>query len=330
MTTTQLPADAPSALDRVRIFGKSPVSAWLKISRVVWTRCPASWTASAVGREYGHFVHRLIRSRAGRQQYFGTFFFRNRPQLAVISRLIDGIASGSALKAAFLGCSNGAEVYSVLWTIRRQRPDLRVTAQAVDISSDILSVARRGVYPLAPCGVVGQPVFARTREEDLRAMFDVDRAAGTATLKSWLKEGIAWHEADAASPTLRDVIGAQDLVIANNFLCHMQSPAAERCLRSVARLVKPGGVLVVSGVDVDVRARVAADLGWRPVLDLLEEVHNGDPMVRNDWPWKYWGLEPLDRARPDWRVRYASVFRLPPAAAERRNGPRLVQTARNP
>src|SRR5438094_331101 len=101
MRTTQLPAtyadQALSALAGVRVFGKSPWSAWLRLSRLVWTRCPQSWTASAVGREYGRFVHRLIRSRAGRQQYFGTFFFRNRPQLEVISGLVDGVASGSAL-----------------------------------------------------------------------------------------------------------------------------------------------------------------------------------------------------------------------------------------
>ena len=30
----------------------------------------------------------------------------------------------------------------------------------------------------------------------------------------------------------------QDIVIANNFLCHMEAADAERCLRNIARLVK--------------------------------------------------------------------------------------------
>jgi hypothetical protein len=105
-------------------------------------------------------------------------------------------------------------------------------------------------------------------------------------------------------------LGRQDMVIANRFLCHMAPPEAETCLRNIAHLVNPGGYLFVSGVDLDLRTRLASELGWTPVPYLLEEIHDGDPSVRRDWPWKYWGLEPLDAKRPDWRVRYASVFRL--------------------
>jgi len=43
---------------------------------------------------------------------------------------------------------------------------------------------------------------------------------------------------------------------------------------------------------------------------LLAEIHNGDPSVRADWPWQWWGLEPLNRRRQDWQTRYAAVFRI--------------------
>jgi hypothetical protein len=42
----------------------------------------------------------------------------------------------------------------------------------------------------------------------------------------------------------------------------------------------------------------------------MVEIHDGDPSVRADWPWQWWGLEPFDRRKSDWRVRYASVFRV--------------------
>jgi hypothetical protein len=90
----------------------------------------------------------------------------------------------------------------------------------------------------------------------------------------------------------------------------MQPPQAEACLRNVARLVKPGGHLFVSGIDLEVRTKVAIELGWTPVRMLLEEIHEGDPSLRGDWPWRYWGLEPLAKNRRDWSVRYASVFQL--------------------
>src|SRR5438034_4334882 len=47
-----------------------------------------------------------------------------------------------------------------------------------------------------------------------------------------------------------------------------------------SRLVSPGGYLFVSGVDLDVRTKVALDLGWEPVPELIKEIHNGDPSDR--------------------------------------------------
>ena len=89
----------------------------------------------------------------------------------------------------------------------------------------------------------------------------------------------AW---DAADPELIKALGRQDTVVASNFLCHMAPADAEKCLGNIARLVTAGGYLFVSGVDLDVRTKVAVDLGWEPVPDLIAEIHNGDPSVRAD------------------------------------------------
>jgi chemotaxis protein methyltransferase CheR len=146
----------------------------------------------------------------------------------------------------------------------------------------------------------------------MQSMFD--RENDHVRIKSWLKENIHWLVADAGDPQLPKRLGCQDMVIANKFLCHMAPPDAETCLRNIAHLVNPGGYLLVSGVDLDIRTKVANELGWTPVPYLLEKIHDGDPSVRRDWPWKYWGLEPLDAKRRDWSVRYASVFRVGPNA----------------
>ena len=100
------------------------------------------------------------------------------------------------------------------------------------------------------------------------------------------------------------------MVIANNFLCHMDPSEAERSLRNVARLANPHGYLFVSGVDLDIRTKVATDLGWNPLQELLEEIHEGDPGMKGFWPWHYGGLEPLNKRRRDWRLRYAAAFQL--------------------
>ena len=90
----------------------------------------------------------------------------------------------------------------------------------------------------------------------------------------------------------------------------MAPPEAENCLRNITGIVKQGGYLFFSGIDLDVRAKVARDLCWRPVSELIKEIHEGDPSVRGDWPFAGWELEPFDTKRDDWQMRYAAVFKL--------------------
>jgi SAM-dependent methyltransferase len=293
---------------KLRILGKSPVGAYLRLNGWIWNHLSPFVTNLRPVRSYGSFLNTLVRLQANRRFYFGTFFLRNRHQLELVRHLSDQRGKGSALKISVLACSNGAEVYSILWTIRSARPDLKVIMHAVDISKEILEVAQKGVYSLKAPELVEQPIFKRMSGEEMREMFE--REGDQVKIKSWIKEGIIWHLGDAGDPEIFNVLGPQHIVVANNFLCHMNPPDAEKCLHNIARLVNPGGYLFVSGIDLDIRAKVASDLGWRPIQDLMEEIHDGDPSVRGDWPWQYWGLEPFTKRRRDWKLRYASAFQL--------------------
>jgi chemotaxis methyl-accepting protein methylase len=288
--------------------GSSLLDFYLRVNHALWNRLPAVIRSRRPVRLYGAYLHGLVCRRAKRQQYFGTFFLRNRPALEQIRRLLGGWQHGSTVRIAVLGCSIGAEVYSVLWTVRSARPDLQVRLSAADLSAEILEVAANATYTPASSGLVGSSIFERLSETERQEMFDWE--AETATVKPWIRAGISWHVGDAGDPALADVLGPQDIVLASNFLCHMEPPAAERCLRNIARLLEAGGYLFVTGVDLEVRTRVAAELGWQPVRDLIREIHDGDPSVRRDWPWAWWGLEPLDDRRSDWQLRYAVAYRV--------------------
>ena len=281
---------------------------FMRLNQALWRRLPAGLRDSRPLRWYGGLLHESVCRTADRRQYFGTFFLRNRPVLEQIRRLIDGLEPGAPLKLAVLGCSTGAEVYSTAWIIRSARPDLQLAIHAVDISAEILARARAAVYTSESSELSGRSVFERMTGAEREQMFDWQGT--TASVKPWLREGIEWHLADASDPTLPARLGACDVVLASNFLCHMAPGDAERCLRNIARLVKPGAYLFVMGVDLDVRQRVARDLGWRPLPDLIREIHDGDPSIRADWPWQWWGLEPLDARRNDWQLRYAVAYQL--------------------
>jgi chemotaxis methyl-accepting protein methylase len=319
-----------SRLVTLRVFGKSPTNAFLRLNQRVWGNLPLPLTALAPIRLYGYFLHRLARIQGVRAQALNTFFLRNRPQLELVRRLLDRKSKSDTLRVAVLGCSLGAEAYSVAWRIRSARPDLKLVLHAVDISKEAVEFAKRGAYSLTvePADTAirdrmgaggcwsGQPDFQLTGGEIFERLTPVeieeifDRDGDTVTVKSWITEGIAWHVGDVTEPRILDALGLQDVVVANNFLCHMSDSEAERGLRNIARLVAPQGYLVVSGIDLDVRSRVARELGWKPVEELLEEIHEGDPCLRRLWPCHYAGLEPLDKRRQDWRIRYAATFQL--------------------
>jgi len=290
------------------IFGKSPVKAYLRLNRRLWTSLPPSATALGPIRSYGYFLHKLVRLHSVRGQLPHTFFLRNRPALELLRRIVESRATGDTLKVAVLGCSAGAEAYSVAWRIRSARPDLKLVLQAMDISEQALQVAKCGVYSPAVLPITGTDFLDRVTEAEIEELFDRDD--DVLTVKSWIKEGVEWHIGDVRESEILDVLGAQDIVVANNFLCHMDAWEAETCLLNISRLVSPNGYMFVSGIDLDIRTRVAKDLKWKPLQELLEEIHQGDPRMGVGWPWNYSALEPLNKKRRDWRVRYAAAFQL--------------------
>ncbi len=317
-------------LVRLRIFGKSPTNAFLRANQRFWKMLPSSVKSGSLFDWYGRFLHGIARRQDIRAQAFNTFFLRNRPELEMIRRVASSKSRGATLRVAVLACSTGAEVYSIAWTIKKARPDLKLIMHAVDVSSDAVEFARRGVYPLdakmdltdirdcmaagrwrvggPDSQLIGSEIFERMTDAEKSEFFEF--ANNSAVVKDWIKQGINWAVADVREPELLERIGPQDIVVASNFLCHMQESEAERCLRNIAQSIDSQGYLFVSGVDLDIRQKVAKDLRWEPVTDLLKEIHEGDSCLTGLWPCQYAGLEPLNTRRKDWKIRYAAAFRI--------------------
>jgi chemotaxis methyl-accepting protein methylase len=311
-------------LSRIR---ENCVHSYLRLGGPVWNHLPGGFRRGALGRAYGKHLHTLVSRLAERNQSHATFFLRNRAELELLRRLIAQREQGSHLNVSVLACSKGAEVYSMVHAIRSARPDLSLKLHALDISQEIVSFAERGSYScMNPCGpsAAAHPgdatwrdqvwrdrfvsIFARMTEAEVQEMFE--SVGDQFRVRSWLKEGITWMQGDANDPRLAGILGPQDIVVANRFLCHMRPHIAEPCLQNVGRLIMPGGHLFVSGVDLDVKTRVARKMGWTPVTEMIKEMYEGDLSLIDGWPMCYWGVEPFSRAVPDWQMRYAAVFQI--------------------
>jgi chemotaxis methyl-accepting protein methylase len=289
-------------------------------ARTLWRHLPDAVLESRPMRRFGAAIYDRYVRETDRSQSHYTWFLRNPPQLELLRDLLHARASPDRpLRIASIGCSVGAELYSLLWMLRRARPDLPVAANGVDIVADAVEIARKGVYRInAPSSAGGTLETAggkvlSTSPEAVAEMFDV-REDGAYRIKDWIGEGAAWRVGDAADERLRTLLGPQDAVLACNFLGPMEAGLAERCLRNLATLLAPGGYLVLDGVDLDLKTRVVPTLGLVPVAKDARRIHRADP-TKQDWPWTRWSLEPFDGSRPDWEVRYSTIFVAPQATA---------------
>ena len=61
-------------------------------------------------------------------------------------RLVERRTRKDTLRVAVLGCSTGAEAYSVAWRIKTARPDVKLVLHAMDISPEAVEIGRRGTY----------------------------------------------------------------------------------------------------------------------------------------------------------------------------------------
>jgi O-antigen/teichoic acid export membrane protein/SAM-dependent methyltransferase len=280
------------------------------LNRRLWGLLPSRALDSPAVLAWGRWLHSRAARRMGSwsRMPVGTMFMRNRPALELMRRLAREKAPGETFRVAVLGCSIGAEVYSIVWTLRSDRPDLDVIVRGVDISPELLEVAAAAAYGPQSSELVSESIFKRLGETERRAMFDWDGDQGR--VKPWLRDGVEWQLADICDEGFVATLGRQDIVVLSNVLCHMDAATAERCLRNIAPLVRGGGHVFATAADLDVRTRIALDLGWEPVQELRDEIHDGDPLLRAGWPWEWWGLEPLDRRQPDWESRYACAFRV--------------------
>ena len=127
---------------------------------------PPAFLDSSPISSYGMFLQKVVRRHSTRRQFPGTFFLRNRPELELMRRLVE-LNESPTVKIAVLGCSIGAEVYSILWTLRSARPEIKIQMCAVDISAEVLNLAREAVYTDQTSDFAGTPIFERMTDKEI-------------------------------------------------------------------------------------------------------------------------------------------------------------------
>jgi chemotaxis methyl-accepting protein methylase len=199
-----------------------------------------------------------------------------------------------------LGCSNGAEAYSIASVLSRRFPDMPFAIAAYDLKNDLVEQGRTARY--SESEVIGSMAPAGFVEETFV------RCADGFIVRPQIAHRVQFDTADVLDERLRERVGAADIVFAQNLMINFQRDAARKAFHNVCDVLDSRAALFVDGMDVDLRARLTRDRGLVPLDFMIREIHEDARKIRGSaWPWIYWGLEPF-MDRPDAKRRYATVF----------------------
>src|SRR5215475_15985167 len=98
MVSSQVSQPILAKAARLQFFGKSPASFYLRLNKRIWEHLPSRVRDLYLVRSYMAWLHTLVCLRARRQQFFGTFFLRNRPALELMRGLALRKTHGSTLR----------------------------------------------------------------------------------------------------------------------------------------------------------------------------------------------------------------------------------------
>ena len=243
-----------------------------------------------------------------------TVFLRNRPQLEeLVGALLPHVWPDAAADWRMLVCggSIGCEVFSLLVALREFGPGggerLAATALSIDIAEAVTARGRAGRFPqenFAPLFGLegGMPEAMRAR------WFTAEEGGAFWRPRPELRAAAEFRTLDLLAEPLADHF---DLVACQNVLTHLERPAATVLLDRLLARAKPRAVFVCSGVDLDLKPRIAA-AGFRPWTGRLEEIHDAFAThrmhYRENRGQHYFELEDIDRARPGWQARYSTLF----------------------
>ena len=254
--------------------------------------------------------HRLTLALSPRRNCHFTCFLRLPTQFEALSGpVLDFLTQGGHTKAldiAVIGCSTGAEAYSIASVLRQRHPDLSFTVRAYDIDRECLEKAKGGRY--TPEEVFRTDLSGRTTvtADFIGATFDIED--GSYVVKRDVKKHVQFGWADALDPNLRARIGSSDIVYAQHILIHLAARDAKTAFRNVCLLLNRKAVLFVAGLDLHVLQEQTRTHDLLPSEYKIEEIYREMNAFSNGWPWSYTALEPFMTVRKEWQRRYSTIF----------------------
>ena len=251
----------------------------------------------------------LLTSRRENRHF--TRFLRLPTQFEALSGpVLDFLSGGgdkAALKVAVIGCSTGAEAYSIAAVLKSRRPGMEFDIHAYDIDRVCIDKARTGCY-------TPEEVANNENSGPVKGAFDrfvsdtFEIADGRYTVREDIRRHVRFDVADVLNPELCRQAGASDMVFAQNFLFHLRRKEAAKGFKTICGLLKPRAALFIAGVDPDMLVSLTRRFDLVPCDYKALQIHEEIAMICRGWPYNYTGREPFVPSRKEWKRRYSTIF----------------------
>lgn len=247
----------------------------------------------------------LLRSGRRVNNHTYTCFLRAPAQLDLLcGPILTHLGRPSRLNITLLACSNGAEPYTISSWLLRNAPGMDFHIRASDLHPEMVERARRATYTRDE--VLHSDYIT---EDFIKATFD--ERDGAFVIRSAVRDRVSFSTASLLDrEDLLKQFGQAPLVIAQNVLFHLEPAMAQLALRNLADLTTAGGVLLVEGMDLDLREKATERLGLEPFTENQQRIHEETRIHTPARWWRYyWGTEPYMALRRNALRRYATAFK---------------------
>ena len=179
-----------------------------------------------------------------------TDFYRERGHFDFIENTVlpEFVAHGrNHIKAWSAACSTGAEPYTLAMIIDAflaQNACIPYSVLATDLSTDVLEVAQRGIYPEELLAPVPRDLRSRYARESK------DPSARLCRIAPALRAHVSFMQLnlmDAHYPVDRDM----DIILCRNVLIYFSKPTQQTVLNKLCEYLRPGGYLFLGHSEIN-------------------------------------------------------------------------------
>ena len=188
---------------------------------------------SDINEEHRHFVNAITTNL--------TAFFREAHHFDFIEKqLVPELkqihAQDKRVRLWSAGCSTGMEAYSIAMTLYGQLPsNWDVKILATDLNSDVLDIARSGVYPLEQATGL-DPL-------KLQEFFRLDSTNQRVQVKEKIRRMITFKRLNLLHPW--PMTGPFDLIFCRNVVIYFDQETKNQLIQKFADLLRPNGYVIL-------------------------------------------------------------------------------------